>query len=55
MIEPVLSIKSKIEEEEERKKEEAEALQSQNGTLNPNAPAPIANNGLPTVSNGQKR
>ncbi len=45
---------TKIEEEEERKKEEAEALQSQNTNPNPNTPTPIANNGLPTVSNGQK-
>jgi tetratricopeptide (TPR) repeat protein len=45
---------ARIEAEEERKKEEAEALQAQNGVLDPNAPAAILNNGLPTVSNGQK-
>ncbi len=45
---------ARIEAEEERKKEEAEALQAQNGIANPNAPANIPNNGLPTVSNGQK-
>ena len=45
---------AKIEEDEEKKREEAEALQSQNANPNPNAPSPISNNGLPTVSNGQK-
>jgi tetratricopeptide (TPR) repeat protein len=45
---------AKIESEEERKKEEVEALQSQNGVLNPNSPTAIPNNGLPTVSNGVK-
>jgi tetratricopeptide (TPR) repeat protein len=45
---------AKIEEEEERKKDEADALQSQNTNPDPNAPAAIANNGLPTISNGQK-
>jgi tetratricopeptide (TPR) repeat protein len=45
---------TRIEAEEERKKEEIEALQSQNGVLNPNSPTVIPNNGLPTVSNGVK-
>jgi tetratricopeptide (TPR) repeat protein len=45
---------AKIEAEEDRKREEAEALQSLNSNPNPNAPAAIANNGLPTMSNGQK-